>query len=619
MQREADFNEFQPHHKIASFAQFSSTIAETVMENTTAAEHLSEFPACLGLITERVKGAMASTVALTITLSAVAVLGVLGAEGGGNNDNNSDWNADITDGSGNVFSQAILDLQKYACDKWKMDEWDLDNPKTKKNRKIYRPQKVYDITKRKVVELPEKEKYAIISHTWPKRIEKDPKFSFVEGSIESSYFQTKKECDGALDLLGEALKEEKYVWWDCLCMDRSEMVRMGAFYINAEKCYVFFDPIIIIAKKMQNADQEPWCIENGSLKWFNRVWTLQEMILSKELKIVTEVGWKKGYFWETSKLKVVVQKEKKCWKRVVKRLEDIKEEFEKDNGVKIEENSKSDENLFENDEEVSKRLELVDVNGLKRLLNSHNDSTLCSIRTRLFEILLSRDCTLPEDRVYAMMCLEPAKEEFIIPTKSWENLNLSSHEKFEKALAFAFPYFSDDIKRSVLCAMTVRRCEESGLSSFPSFEIGLHNPLSSIIDNTFGWYGPQNFDWTKEGGISGNFWTIKEGVLADKADFNDFYLDSKKNKKLTHYYGIRYLNDHTDSHPGLRFLTVFRDRKDIKYVRVPPGLYILRARRVNMASVYVVQGVIVKWNICQGYFVALVTYDDLEKKHLLIL
>ncbi|KAJ1532467.1 hypothetical protein HK096_006627 [Nowakowskiella sp. JEL0078] len=651
-----------------------ASIAEAWNENFAQPEAVSRYPSHLGLITERVKGTMGSTVALSAAGGAaaagVAMLGAAVVVGTVGDVPNFDAPSGIL--SDLIFPPAVIKLQKYSCEKWDVEDWDTHQNKlyleekihqkesNMEEKMIYRPAKVYCMETKTVVSLPKDAKYSIISHHWLDR--KTPqKKSYIEGAIESIYFSSQAECDMSLELIHKVIQNEKYVWWDVLCLCRDELIRMGAFYINAKVCYVFVDPIISIAARIVDSDLDPWKIKNSSLKWFNRVWTLQEMIMSRNLKFVSYVGWEKGnnlFKPQSSKLVIKVKHSHEVWGKVMKRLNELVTRKKIPDGDKTEDgdfnntkNGKVDntedfnfddtedfdfdntegsdfdnteygnvDNSEDGDFDIAEDCELIDAEGLKRFLNSHSNSSLFSIRTRLFEMILSRKCTYQQDHVYAMICLEPT----VTPVPEIydsEFEGMDPKERYEYLLKRVFNHLSNDMRASILCAMSAQRCTTSGLSLFPSFAIGEHNPLSSIIDTTLEWYGPEEFHWSQELGVNGEFWMVKQGILADLTDFQDFKLTTQKEMRLGKMYrGLRYLKDRTNSHSGLRFLTFFRNqpKRKIQYVKITTELVILRARRINLASVYIIQGIILRDDKCHGNFVALVTFDDVEKKKVTI-
>ncbi|KAI1456324.1 HET-domain-containing protein [Annulohypoxylon moriforme] len=126
------------------------------------------------------------------------------------------------------------------------------------------------------------EKYAILSHRWLAR-EDEILFQDIESNDH-----TLLEKKLGLYKLTQCCKQAesdglKYVWIDSCCVNRSDSTElqevinsMYRYYENSQKCYVY------LKDTLQKAGDGPFRL-NENEDWFQRGWTLQELIAPREV------------------------------------------------------------------------------------------------------------------------------------------------------------------------------------------------------------------------------------------------------------------------------------------------------------------------------------------------
>lgn len=145
--------------------------------------------------------------------------------------------------------------------------------------------------------------YAILSHVWSNN--EVSYEAYREGSLQSSYGYTKiqKLCQLSRDGLRGWFFPLQYVWIDTACIDKrssaelSEAInKMYGYYERAEVCLVFLpdvDPVRVTSGSSDNSDITgvrqvddfaPF-LEDQFVrsKWFDRGWTLQELLAPEKL------------------------------------------------------------------------------------------------------------------------------------------------------------------------------------------------------------------------------------------------------------------------------------------------------------------------------------------------
>jgi hypothetical protein len=160
--------------------------------------------------------------------------------------------------------------------------------------------------------------YVAVSHVWgDQRMYSADELDILDGvSWEIPLSDPEK-----IGRLVDAMKyyEMEYCWWDILCMPQDkqdeinlEIPFMGDYYNNADITLVLSDESYVIsddypkwrdmASDIMKEDRDPtldettWMINGPVLldfcgdKWFTRVWTLQEAVLSKKV-ILVDLDW----------------------------------------------------------------------------------------------------------------------------------------------------------------------------------------------------------------------------------------------------------------------------------------------------------------------------------------
>ncbi|KAI9370381.1 heterokaryon incompatibility protein-domain-containing protein [Aspergillus egyptiacus] len=199
------------------------------------------------------------------------------------------------------------------------------------------PKRLYNVVERRLyqaAELPQGVRYAAISHVW------GPNVASIDGFKYGVPWAIPITNESKLEWIFEAVRVvlgERYIWMDVLCLDQgdraareTEIGDMGKYYRYATGCFVMLDnayrdcawgeilsPLeeinglfkqdqygmpqtggadvfgrgaALTTDDMGEHDSLPWIqrirkIEKAS--WFQRVWTLQEAVLSKNLLLCT--------------------------------------------------------------------------------------------------------------------------------------------------------------------------------------------------------------------------------------------------------------------------------------------------------------------------------------------
>jgi hypothetical protein len=140
------------------------------------------------------------------------------------------------------------------------------------------------------VELP---RYGILSHTWESN---EVTFdSFRPRARDWRWRRNSKKIDGCCkQALADGLG---YVWIDTCCIDKkssaelSEAINsMFSWYNRAAVCYVYLSDVCLgtgstVGAKQQDSTTNLQAGDIRGAKWFQRGWTLQELLASSSLKI----------------------------------------------------------------------------------------------------------------------------------------------------------------------------------------------------------------------------------------------------------------------------------------------------------------------------------------------
>jgi Heterokaryon incompatibility protein (HET) len=143
-------------------------------------------------------------------------------------------------------------------------------------------------------EIPKK--YAILSHRW---IE-DEEVTFQEfndgtGKLKPGYKKILFCGDQA------ARDDLHYFWVDTCCIDKSKDLTelqsainsMFRWYRNATKCYVYLQDVSALGGS-DNQSDDSWEEAFRRSEWFNRGWTLQELIAPESVEFFSNDGTRLG-------------------------------------------------------------------------------------------------------------------------------------------------------------------------------------------------------------------------------------------------------------------------------------------------------------------------------------
>jgi len=134
--------------------------------------------------------------------------------------------------------------------------------------------------------------YAILSHTWGNDADE---LTFRD--VHDSVLDETRDARKLVKLKGSCQQAKKdklgYVWIDTCCIDKADSVELGEainsmfqWYNKASECYVYLSDV--------PAGERDVSREHGSKffssRWFQRGWTLQELLAPKRLRFYDQ-GW----------------------------------------------------------------------------------------------------------------------------------------------------------------------------------------------------------------------------------------------------------------------------------------------------------------------------------------
>jgi Heterokaryon incompatibility protein (HET) len=139
--------------------------------------------------------------------------------------------------------------------------------------------------------------YAILSHTWGADSEEVTYKDLVQGTGKNKVGYKKLEfCQkqAASDNL-------QYFWVDTCCIDKSSSAElteainsMFQWYRHATKCYVYLSDVSRNEHDQTSLSFQPWEAAFRSSRWFNRGWTLQELIAPRSVEFFSLEGNRLG-------------------------------------------------------------------------------------------------------------------------------------------------------------------------------------------------------------------------------------------------------------------------------------------------------------------------------------
>ncbi|KAI9773494.1 MAG: hypothetical protein M1839_002076 [Geoglossum umbratile] len=134
-------------------------------------------------------------------------------------------------------------------------------------------------------------KYAILSHRW---------------GAEEVTFKDLTDCTskskagyGKIQFCGEQAKRNslRYFWVDTCCIDKSSSTELAEainsmfrWYRDATKCYVYLPDVSRPHSDPADMSNEPWKSTFRKSEWFNRGWTLQELIAPASVDFFSKEG-----------------------------------------------------------------------------------------------------------------------------------------------------------------------------------------------------------------------------------------------------------------------------------------------------------------------------------------
>jgi hypothetical protein len=135
--------------------------------------------------------------------------------------------------------------------------------------------------------------YAVLSHTWEAN-QKEVTFKDIlekSGPKKTGYRKIEFSWRQAnLDGL-------QYFWIDSCCIDRSSSAELSKainsmfrWYRNAKKCYVYLTDV----STAEGAERNTWEMAFRHSRWFNRGWTLQELLAPRVVEFFSREGQRLG-------------------------------------------------------------------------------------------------------------------------------------------------------------------------------------------------------------------------------------------------------------------------------------------------------------------------------------
>jgi hypothetical protein len=139
--------------------------------------------------------------------------------------------------------------------------------------------------------------YAILSHTWG---EDEEEVSFAD--LAQGLGQPKVGYE-KLRFCGEQAAKDglQYFWVDTCCIDKSSsaelskaITSMFRWYGGAVKCYVYLSDVPARNCESTNVSARSWEPAFRSSRWFERGWTLQELLAPRSVEFFNPHGTRLG-------------------------------------------------------------------------------------------------------------------------------------------------------------------------------------------------------------------------------------------------------------------------------------------------------------------------------------
>ncbi|KAK4226562.1 heterokaryon incompatibility protein-domain-containing protein [Podospora fimiseda] len=129
---------------------------------------------------------------------------------------------------------------------------------------------------------PEKEKYAILSHTWDDtgEVTFQDMLNIEAASARPGFRKVKTTCNIAKS------RGLKYAWIDTCCIDKTSSAELSEainsmfrWYKHSQVCWVYLSDFEPVPDKLRARDRKRVVAERlRKCRWFTRGWTLQELI-----------------------------------------------------------------------------------------------------------------------------------------------------------------------------------------------------------------------------------------------------------------------------------------------------------------------------------------------------
>ena len=132
-------------------------------------------------------------------------------------------------------------------------------------------------------------RYAILSHTWDADNQEVTYQEIISGAGSSKTGYRK------IEFCAEQAEKDglEYFWVDSCCIDKSNNVElteainsMYRWYGEAVKCYVYLSDV--------STDYHPWDRAFSESRWFQRGWTLQELLAPSSVEFFSRDGQRLG-------------------------------------------------------------------------------------------------------------------------------------------------------------------------------------------------------------------------------------------------------------------------------------------------------------------------------------
>ncbi|KAH8626005.1 hypothetical protein IG631_19884 [Alternaria alternata] len=138
--------------------------------------------------------------------------------------------------------------------------------------------------------------YAILSHTWGSD-EDEVTFAGLRDTLVK-----KKTGYSKLTFCSHQAAQDKleFFWVDTCCIDKSSSAELSEainsmfkWYQKAEKCYVLLTDVVIDSPA-RDVSQQQWAQIFQESRWFQRGWTLQELLAPKVVEFFSKAGTRLG-------------------------------------------------------------------------------------------------------------------------------------------------------------------------------------------------------------------------------------------------------------------------------------------------------------------------------------